>query len=341
MAPVGKAAVARRVATAAAYGGGGLSVLGAGLYGVLTAEARLARKTIGDPRNEPPRDATGWYGRGRPGPAIKIVLLGDSGAAGYGVERVQDTPGAIIASSVAEHANRRVYLKSLAIVGAESHDLAAQIDLALPVEPDVAVINIGANDVTHRVPKAASVRYLSEAVRRLRAAGVQVVVGTCPDLGTVTPIVPPLRQVARQMSRNLAAAQAKAIVEAGARSVSLGDILGPEFAAEPHVLFGPDKFHPSEQGYASMAGVLLPSVLAALGLVPEDETRPRAGRGERVLPLRRAAVEAARTPGTELDGTEGSRGGVRGLWVELRHRRRRPQSEPETPAAEEPAEAGA
>ena len=38
-------------------------------------------------------------------------------------------------------------------------------------------------------------------------------------------------------------------------------------------------------------------------------------------------------PGTELDGTEvgGSRRGVRGLWVELRHRRRHPDTEAETP----------
>ena len=42
--PVGKAAAARKLASAAAYGGGGLSVLGAGLYGVLTAEAKLARQ---------------------------------------------------------------------------------------------------------------------------------------------------------------------------------------------------------------------------------------------------------------------------------------------------------
>ena len=337
MTPVGKAAAAKRLAAAAAYGGGGLSVLGAGLYGVLRAEAQLARARIGEARAEPPRDATGWYGRGRPGPALKLVMLGDSGAAGYGVERVEDTPGAIIAASVSEQAGRRVYLKSLAVVGAESTHLAAQVDRALPIEPDVAIINIGVNDITHRVSLAESIRHLSEAVRRLRAAGVAVVVGTCADIGTVQPISPPLRQVARRLSRRLAAAQAIAVVEAGGRTVSLGDLLGPEFAAQPHVLFGPDRFHPSEQGYASMAGVLLPSVLAALGLVPEDETEPQARRGEGVLPIARAAVEAARTPGTELGGTEveGARRGVRGLWVELRHRRRRPQSEPEGPEESE------
>ncbi|MBD8870456.1 SGNH/GDSL hydrolase family protein [Nocardioides donggukensis] len=330
---MGKAAAARRLAATAAYGGGGLSVLGAGLYGVLTAEARLARKAIGEPGDRKPPDATGWYGRGRPGPAYTMALLGDSSAAGYGVERVEDTPGAVLASGLAERADRRVYLKEFAVVGAQSSALATQVEKALPVEPDIAVILIGANDVTHTVLPAASVRFLAEAVRRLRDAGVEVVVGTCPDLGTIKPIAPPLRQVARAWSRRLATAQAITVVEAGGRTVSLGSILGPEFAAAPALLFGPDRFHPSAEGYASLGAVMLPSILAALGVIPDEEATPEALRGEGVLPIARAAVEAARTPGTELGGAEvaGAPRGVRGLWVELRHRRRGPRTESEAP----------
>lgn len=322
------------------YGGGGLSALGAGLYGVLRAEAKLARKAIGDAQGVPP-NATGWYGRGRPGPALKVALIGDSSAAGYGVGQVVETPGANLASSLAARADRRVYLRSFAVVGAQSKDLAAQVEQALPIEPDVAVILIGANDVTHTVRPSQSVAFLSEAVRRLLGAGVAVVVGTCPDLGTIKPINPPLKQVARNWSRRLAAAQSIAVVEAGGRTVSLGSILGPEFAAAPALLFGPDQFHPSAEGYASLAAVLLPSVMAALDLIHESEASPEALRGEGVLPIARAAVEAARTPGTELDGTEvaGSRRGVRGLWVELRHRRRHPTTTTEEPHEAEAAHA--
>lgn len=330
---MGKAGAARKLASAAAYGGGGLSVLGAGLYGILTAEAKVARKAIGEIRNEPPPDSTGWYGRGRPGPALKIALLGDSSAAGYGVERVEETPGALLASGLAERADRRVYLRAFAVVGAQSSDLDAQIDRTLPIEPDVAVILIGANDVTHTVLPSQSVRQLSEGVRRLHEAGIAVVVGTCPDLGTIKPIAPPLKQVARSWSRRLAAAQTIAVLEEGARTVSLGSILGPEFAAAPALLFGPDQFHPSVNGYRSLAAVLLPSTMAALGLIPDDEAHPAAFRGEGVLPVARAAIRAVNHPGTELDGTEvgGARRGVRGLWVELRHRRRHLQTEAEAP----------
>jgi lysophospholipase L1-like esterase len=345
---VGKAAAARKLASAAAYGGGGVSVLGGALYGLLRVEASVARKAIGRLDDDPP-DPTGWYGRGRPGPAIKVVLLGDSSAAGYGVERVEETPGALLASGLAERADRRVYLRDFAVVGAMSSDLSGQIEKALPTEPDVAVILIGANDVTHTVLPSASVRHLSEAVRRLREAGVSVLVGTCPDLGTIKPIAPPLKQVARAWSRRLAAAQTIAVVEGGGRTVSLGSILGPEFAAAPAILFGPDQFHPSADGYRSLVAVLLPSILATLGRTPDDEVEPEAYRGEGVLPITAAAIQAVNVPGTELGGAEvgGSRRGVRGLWVELRHRRRHPGTEGAAPDAgdqdedaREPAESG-
>lgn len=335
---MGKAAAARRLAAAAAYGGGGLSVAGATAYGLLRAEALMARRAIGNADGEPP-NATGWYGKGRPGPALKVALLGDSSAAGYGVERVEQTPGAHLASGLAEGADRRVYLRSVAKVGAQTRDLRGQIDLALRMEPHVAVILVGANDVTHTRLPSESVRLLREGVHRLREHRVEVVVGTCPDLGTIEPIAPPLRQVARHWSRRLAAAQMIAVVEAGGRTVSLGSILGPEFAATPAVLFGPDRFHPSAVGYSSLASVLLPSVLAAVGVIPFEDLVPEVTRGETVLPVSEAAVEAARMPGTEIDGTEvgGAQRGARGRWVQVRRRRRQPETDVESPETSESA----
>ena len=339
---MGRAAAARRLAAAAAYGGGGLSVLGASLYGVLRAEATLARRTIGTIDRRVP-DATGWYGRGRPGPAVKIALLGDSSAAGYGVHSVEETPGAWLGSGVAEGADRRVHVREYAVVGAQSSHLDQQVTRALRTGPDVAVILIGANDVTHTVLPSASVRFLSEAVRRLRDASVEVVVGTCPDLGTVAPLPQPLRQVARAWSRRLAAAQTIAVVEAGGRTVSLSSILGPEFAAAPTLLFGPDRFHPSAAGYEALARLLVPSVLSALGMGEAGEETPRVQRGEAVLPIGYAAVQASQNPGTEIDGTEvgGAKRGVGGRWVTLMRRRLLPTGVAEKPHAESAPEEGA
>ncbi len=334
----GRAGAARKLAAAAAYGGGGLSVLGASLYGVLRVEAGVARRLIGR-IDSPVPDSTGWYGRGLPGPAVRVALLGDSTADGYGVDLVEETPGAVLGSGVAQQAGRRVYVREFCRIGAQSSQLPDQVERALPMHPDVAVVLIGANDVTHSQLPSQAVRHLSEAVRTLRDAGVEVVVGTCPDLGTVRPIPPPLRQVARAWSRRLAAAQTIAVVEQGGRTVSLASILGPEFEAAPALFFGPDRFHPSAKGYASLTEALIPSVLAAIGLGPEDETHPTALRGEGVLPVARAAVRAAQQPGTELDGTEvaGAELGGGGRWVTLM-RRRRQHTTVEAPGREPAAE---
>jgi lysophospholipase L1-like esterase len=325
---------ARRIAVAAVYGGGSLGLAGGAAVGVLLAETKLARRWIGEPAAEPPA-ADGAYGH-HPGPPIRLVMVGDSSAAGLGVHQSPDTPGAVIAAGVAALARRPVRLASVARSGAQSSDLDRQVGLALQTRPDVAVIMIGANDVTHRVRPSTSVRLLDQAVRRLLDAGVDVVVGTCPDLGTVEPIAQPLRFVARKWSRQLAAAQTIAVVEAGGRTVSLGDLLGPEFSAAPGEMFGPDRFHPSAAGYASLAAALLPSVCSALGLSSPTEEVPEPARGEGVLPIAEAAAEAATEAGTEVAATQvaGRDRGPRGRWALLRHRRRRPLPvvEPAEPA---------
>jgi len=167
-------------------------------------------------------------------------------------------------------------------------------------------------------------------VRRLVAADCEVVVGTCPDLGTVEPLAFPLRQLARRWSQRLAAAQTIAAVEAGARTVSLGSLLGPEFAAAPRELFGPDRFHPSATGYASAAVALLPSLAAAMGHWPDDEDAEVSLRDGQILPISFAAVRAAKDPGTEVAAAaiEGDVQGPRGRWALLRHRRGRTEDTP-------------
>lgn len=330
----------RRVATAAVVGGTGLTLASGALWGVLFTEAKLARRWVGSPTADPPDD-DGIYGF-CPGPPISFAVLGDSSAAGLGCEHGFETPGARIAGGLAAIAEVPVQLTNVARVGAVSADLAGQVERALAARPEVALIMIGVNDISHRVRPSLAVAQLQTAVRELRAAGCQVVVGTCPDMGTIEPVLQPLRYVARRRSRQLAAAQTIVVVEAGGRTVSLGDLLGPEFSAAPHEMFSPDRFHPSARGYESAAMAMLPSVCAALGYWPVDEAAPDASRDEGVLPVAYAAVEAVEEPGTEVApvdvvpaGTVPARtvSGPRGPWALLRHRRRDQLPEPEAAEA--------
>ncbi|KRV48761.1 GDSL family lipase [Wenjunlia vitaminophila] len=329
-----RARVARRIATAAAVGSGGLGLMGGLAFGVLFTEAKLARRSVGGSDDVPPQ-ADGRYGTAFADPLktpIVLAFLGDSTAAGQGVRHAGETPGALLASGLAAVAERPVDLVNVALSGARSDDLGRQVDVLQErgTAPDVAMIMIGANDVTSRMAPAESVRHLADAVRRLRESGVEVVVGTCPDLGSVEPVYQPLRWVARRLSRQLAAAQTIAVVEQGGRTVSLGTLLGPEFEADPKTMFGPDHYHPSAQGYATAAMALLPSLSAALGLWPEERLDEQ--RGEGVLPVARAAVEAVDQGGTEVaaadPGARGDEPGGRWALLKRRRRRRLPADEP-------------
>jgi lysophospholipase L1-like esterase len=299
------------------------AAVGGAAFAVLVAEARFAYATINAVDLIPPPDPTGTYGADGPRadePPITVALLGDSSAAGYGLEVAAETPGALLAQGVADWSGRTVRLRDLAVVGALSSDLHIQVDRALAHHADVAVILIGANDVTHLVRPSASSAFLVEAVERLLDNDVAVLVGTVPDLGSIKPILPPLRHLARAWSRRIAAEQTIRTVRAGGRTVSLADILGPEFVANRDFLFGPDKFHPSAAGYAALAEVLLPSTLAALGLLGDEQAELATYRGEPALPIAAAALRAVNTPGTELDPVAKPRGRLGRIWVRVAKR---------------------
>src|SRR3954466_13447793 len=163
-----RASTARRLATVGAYGGGGVTLAGAALVALLREEARAARRRVEaqTPKDDPP-SGNGVYGRYK-GKPIVLAVLGDSSAVGLGVERSSETPGVLLAAALAELAERPVRLVRLAVSGGGSADLRDQVDKALMEQPDVAVIMIGANDVTTRTRPSVSVRHLSDAVTRLR-----------------------------------------------------------------------------------------------------------------------------------------------------------------------------
>ena len=316
----GHSRLLRDVALAAAYGAGGVVLAGAFLSGVLIAEATLVRRTIPQAEAPPPR-ADGRYGsNGRGSRPLTLALLGDSTAAGYGVHKPRQTPGALLASGLAARQRRPVHLHNLAVVGATSAMLGPQVEATLRIRPDAAVILVGANDVTHRVSPTVAVRHLSAAVRALRAAGAEVVVGTCPDLGTIRPIRQPLRYFAGRWSRQMAAAQTVAVVEAGGATVSLGDLVGPVFAAASDRMFAFDRFHPSYEGYGRAAAALLPSLVAVLSGTTSGGAALSRGEGVRALP--QAAAEAVREAGTEITAARvgGRERGPAGRWVQLRRR---------------------
>ncbi|TQJ31661.1 SGNH/GDSL hydrolase family protein [Microbacterium sp. SLBN-146] len=232
---------------------------------VLARQAAIARRRIGKPLGEVAVDADRVWRKRLAGDPVELLLLGDSIAAGLGAERRKDTLGARLAKGVARAVGRPVRLTTAAVVGSESSALAGQLDtIAADARHDVAVIIVGGNDITHRIPIATSVRQLHETIERLRGRGTEVVVGTCPDLGALRPVPQPLRALSSRLSRQLASAQAEAARAAGARPVSLRRAVGPFFISQPDEMFSLDRFHPSALGYRRTADALVPAIVDAL-----------------------------------------------------------------------------
>lgn len=267
----------RRLALVLGGSAATLAVAGIAARGLLTRQAAVARRRIGKPLGEIALDADRVWRPKLRGAPIELVIVGDSIAAGLGAERPKDVLGARIAKAVAGFLGRPVQLRTVASVGAESRDLERQLDRLPPrYRPDVAVIIVGGNDVTHRTPVGVAADQLASAVRRLREGGTRVVVGTCPDLGALRPVPQPLRSLGSQASRQLARAQQVAALRAGARVVSLRRAVGPVFVANPDDMFSLDRFHPSALGYRRTAEALVPEVVAALA-----DVDPRIGEAKR------------------------------------------------------------
>jgi lysophospholipase L1-like esterase len=262
-----------KFAAVVASTGVGVGVVGA--RNLLVMQAAQARQTIPKAWDIPPR-ADGVYTPGG-GPVqrwqrgdpvdLHLMVFGDSTATGYGCREADEVPGVLIARGLAEQFGMRIRLSTKAIVGATSKGLAGQVDAMFVAgpPPDAAVIMIGANDITALNGIPASARRLGDAVKRLRASGAVVAVGTCPDFGVITAIPQPLRFVARSLGLRLARAQAAAVRAAGGVPVPFADLLTPEFQKAPDRLFSDDRYHPSADGYEIAAQQLLPALCYALG----------------------------------------------------------------------------
>ncbi|RJQ71704.1 SGNH/GDSL hydrolase family protein [Pseudonocardiaceae bacterium YIM PH 21723] len=250
---------------------GALGGIVAGAYGVITHQSNLAREIIGLPESDPPRadgvylpDGSGPVSRGeRP---LRFAMLGDSMAAGLGVDTPDQLPAVMSAKGLSEESGRPVRCNTYAVVGATTADLAAQVTAAISDGTDVALVIIGGNDVTSRMTIGSSVNLLTAQIRRLRRAGIGVVVGTCPDMAAIKPIPQPLRTVASTWSLALAKAQRTAAQQAGAHTVLLSEVISPEFVQRADELFSGDHFHPNAIGYEGACAVMLPALCAAAGI---------------------------------------------------------------------------
>ena len=182
------------------------------------------------------------------GPPLLLVVLGDSTCTGPGLEGPAQTWCRLVASRFADRGHR-VTVRSFAAGGATSSSvLLTQVPEAEKLGPDLTLIAVGTNDVTHQVPLSVLQRNLTEIVRRMTLVSDRVLVAGVGDLGTVPRLLPPLRQVASRRGRRADSVQNSVARGHGALKVELWGAAADAFRSDP-AIFSDDLFHPAAQGH--------------------------------------------------------------------------------------------
>lgn len=232
------------------------------LFAVLLAvEVWLALRREYLPTDDP-LDLDGVFGAGD-APPLHLVVLGDSTAAGIGVDDPADAYPSLLARRLADATGGRVKLTALGISGARVGDVAGmQAPAAAAVRPDVVVVAIGANDVTHVTSLGDVRRDMGEALRVLGETGATIVVAGPPDMRAPA-WHQPLRYLAGVRGNQVTSAIEDVARAEGVAIVELADETGHFFEEDPEAHFSSDDFHPGPRGYERWADAIFPVLLDA------------------------------------------------------------------------------
>lgn len=226
----------------------GLLGLGALAAWEAAAVARVARQV--DPGGRHDHAAVIGSGLGDP---LQLVLLGDSAVDGYGLRAEESLPRQV-AARLASRTGRRVRVRSLAVSGAASADVAAfQLPLLRAAGPlDAVVVGVGVNDALQRVRGDAvtgATRAVVEGIRDL-APDAALAYVPCHDLSGAPGLGPVLRRVLGWRCRVVAGRQLE-VLEALDVPVAAADRRG---TAE---MFGGDGLHPGARGIEVISSLVV------------------------------------------------------------------------------------
>lgn len=161
---------------------------------LLVAQGLLTRARL--PRL--PEAAGPRAGRVGSGPRLRLLVAGDSSAAGVGVAHQRDALAVPLAAQLAARAGVCVDWRLLARSGLDTAGTLAMLQADAGLQADVAVIVTGVNDVTGQVPSQRALAAREALANWLRnAAGVQhVAFAPLPPVHAFPGLPQPLRWVA-------------------------------------------------------------------------------------------------------------------------------------------------
>jgi lysophospholipase L1-like esterase len=204
-----------------------------------------------------PPENRGWYRHAGSGEPFRLLLIGDSSAAGVGVDSMEKSLGGILPRLLAERTGRPV---DILVAGMNS---ATAADLRDHVVPHVEtrdfthiVLNVGANDAKNFHTARRFYREFGTLLYALRARfpTAEIIWSGVLDMARVPALPHPLNRILGVRSRVLAAHGRVLCRERGAH-------LPESDWRFVRGNFSTDGFHASEAGYREWAGTLADFIL--------------------------------------------------------------------------------
>jgi lysophospholipase L1-like esterase len=204
--------------------------------------AQTRRKTVVLPEPPGPRS-----GRAGSGVMLRLLIAGDSAAAGVGVDHQEAALSGQLQALLAPRFD--LHWELLARTGHTTADLLGCLQAEPPRPFDVVVLSLGVNDVTGLVPLQRWVRQQRALVTLLkeRFGARQVLVGAVPPMGEMLAMPQPLRAVLGQRAALFNAALTRVMCEQ-----QHCQILGLPTSRQPDAL-ARDGFHPGPATYRAWA----------------------------------------------------------------------------------------
>jgi lysophospholipase L1-like esterase len=189
------------------------------------------------------------------GKTLTYAVLGDSTTVAQGA-----LYGEGYAYMSAKHLARHysVHFINAGVSGAKAADVASlQVAQVVRYAPDVALLAVGANDVTGLTRISSVEHSLQQAIDALRAANpaVKIIVTGAPDMGSVPRLPWPVRQLVGLRTHAVNHMVERLVASNNLVFARIAEKTGPAFAADAG-LFAADKFHPNAHGYALWTPVI-------------------------------------------------------------------------------------
>lgn len=242
------------------------------LFPLLHAQAQGVRAGV-EPLPEPPGPRAGREGKG--GSEFRLLVVGDSSAAGVGAPHQDLALARPLARHLARRTSRPVRWTLLAEAGLTSAAALAYLKARDVPEADLAVVILGVNDITNQVPLPQALKLRGEIAVWLEAhADVDdVLFPALPEMELFPSLPQPLAWWAGQMSRRNNRAQARwaanwPLSEPRVSHVPMDGLMHGDLMAS-------DGFHPGPGLYARVSEHLAAAIERRLTATPAESKDER------------------------------------------------------------------